>query len=43
LSLDLYRTDPTHLDIDKTTKDIMNSYTPFPFIEGTHMARRSGT
>lgn len=42
LSLNLYRSDPATLDIDKTTKDIMNSYTPFPFVEGTHMAASFG-
>ncbi len=42
LSLNLYRNDPAQLDIDKTTRDIMTSYTPFPFVDGSHMAASFG-
>ncbi len=42
LSLNLYRADPTHLDIDGMTRDIMTAYTPFPYVDGTHMAASFG-
>jgi thimet oligopeptidase len=42
LSLDIYDRDPHGLDVDEKTQEIQTAYTPFPFVEGTHMAASFG-
>ena len=37
ISLDFYNRDPQGLDTDKLVAQLQEQYTPFQFVEGTHM------
>jgi len=42
ISLDLYNRDPQGLDSDKLVSELQARYTPFQFVEGTHMQTAFG-
>jgi len=42
LSLELYRTDPTALDLTAATRTAMETHTPFSFVDGTHFEMSFG-
>lgn len=42
LSLSIYDRDPKQVDTDAMTKQLMNQYQPFPYVEGTHFQTAFG-
>ena len=42
ISLDFYNRDPQGLDQDKLVAELQKRYTPFKFVEGTHMQTAFG-